>query len=215
MTNEIKYSLFDKICLSFDQALRACNGKVTTTDAVHPAAHTAEEELSTAERKKSAALMRVNHAGEVCAQALYHGQALVSKNSALVASLNHAALEEGNHLAWCSDRIHELGSYTSYLNPLWYGGSFCIGALAGLAGDQWSLGFVAETETQVVAHLQGHLQRLPKNDARSYVIVQQMAKDEAEHRKDAIVAGAHELPGLIKKAMSITAKIMVKTSYWV
>lgn len=157
--------------------------------------------------------MRINHAGEICAQALYHGQGVASRADDIQAKLREAALEEGDHLVWCQTRLEELGSHTSYLNPLWYAGSFCIGLTAGMVGDRISLGFVAETERQVIKHLQGHLSQLPKQDERSQKILAQMADDEAKHRDEAIAAGAEELPKPIKKMMSWVSKIMVKTAY--
>src|SRR4029078_1478386 len=149
-----------------------------------------------AQRKQSAALMRVNHAGEVCAQALYHGQGVVSRTSQVQEKMQLAALEEGDHLHWCRQRLEELGSHTSYLNPLWYAGSFCIGMAAGMIGDKWSLGFVAETERQVIKHLEKHLKLLPAQDQRSYTVLERMEKDEAHHRDEAIAAGANDWPEL-------------------
>lgn len=209
------YTVFDKLCLSVDQALRALLGNAKTSGVPYPAQAIPEEPLTEAERKKVAALMRINHAGEVCAQALYHGQGMVSRNHQIQAKMQAAAIEEGDHLAWCAARIHEMGSHTSYLNPLWYTGSFCIGAIAGLIGDKWSLGFVAETEKQVVKHLEGHIVQLPKQDKRSFAILQQMRADENEHREAAIVAGAKELPEVVKIGMGFTSKVMVTVAYWV
>jgi ubiquinone biosynthesis monooxygenase Coq7 len=167
------------------------------------------------ERKQSAALMRINHAGEICAQALYHGQGVVSRSGEVQEKMHLAAIEEGDHLSWCQQRLDELGSHPSYLNPLWYAGSFCIGMVAGMIGDKWSLGFVAETERQVIDHLKGHLHILPASDKRSYTILQQMEADEARHRDDAVVLGAQALPSVIRKGMALTSKVMVKTAYWV
>jgi ubiquinone biosynthesis monooxygenase Coq7 len=162
-----------------------------------------------------AALMRINHSGEVAAQALYQGQAFVSQRDATRASLMEAAREETDHLAWCAERIEELGGRTSLLNPLWYAGSFTIGALAGLAGDRTSLGFVAETERQVVEHLDGHLQRLPMEDVRTRAIIQQMSADEERHGRNAMLAGGAELPRPVRALMKLTAKVMTRTAYWV
>jgi len=209
------YTLLDKLCLGIDQAVRALTGNVKTTGHVYPGHHTDEQMLSDDERKQSAALMRINHAGEICAQALYHGQAIVSRTSEMQEKMQQAAIEEGDHLAWCQRRLDELGSHTSYLNPLWYAGSFCIGMAAGMIGDKWSLGFVAETERQVIKHLAGHLYLLPAHDQASYKIIKQMERDEAKHRDEAILAGANELPDIIKSGMAFTSKIMVKTAYWV
>ncbi len=165
------------------------------------------------ERLEAARLMRVNHAGEVCAQALYHGQGLVSRHRNVKEKMQQAMIEEGDHLAWCETRLQELGSHTSYLNPGWYMGSFAIGLLAGLVGDKWSLGFLAETENQVVSHLEKHLQQLPANDKRSLAVLSQMREDESHHRDEAVQAGAAELPGFIKKMMQLVSKVMVKTAY--
>ncbi|MFT6408886.1 MAG: ubiquinone biosynthesis monooxygenase Coq7 [Arenicella sp.] len=163
-------------------------------------------------RDKSAALMRVNHVGEVCAQALYQGQALTSRSSEVKEKMNEAAEEEIDHLNWCYQRIEQLDSHTSYLNPIWYLGSFALGLGAGLAGDKWSLGFLAETERQVVEHLESHLERLPEEDTISRAIVTQMAEDEAKHAQMAIDNGAAELPEFIKKAMKQSARLMTQMS---
>jgi ubiquinone biosynthesis monooxygenase Coq7 len=210
-----QYSKLDQFCMSMDEALRGASGKASPMRRAYPAATVPEAALSTHERKQSAALMRVNHAGEVCAQALYHGQSLVSRDPIIQQQLQLAAIEEGDHLAWCRLRLAELDSHTSYLNPLWYMGSFVIGLAAGLVSDSCSLGFVAETETQVVKHLESHLENLPANDHKSAAILQQMQKDEAEHRDTAMQAGALELPLMVKKAMRLISKVMVKTAYWV
>lgn len=205
------YTLFDRFCLGIDQAIRALTDNAITTGQPYPAKHTEEQALADADRKQSAALMRINHTGEVCAQALYHGQGVVSRTPVMLEKMQQAAHEEGDHLAWCKQRLDELGSHTSYLNPLWYAGSFCIGLVAGMVGDKWSLGFVVETERQVIRHLAGHLQVLPEQDLRSYKILQQMELDEAKHRDEAIASGAHELPEVVKKSMAVMSKVMVKT----
>lgn len=210
-----QYSFLDKICLSFDQALRVVAGEAKTTGRPYPAKNIPEAKLTEKQRKQAAALMRINHAGEVSAQALYHGQGLASRCTELRQKMQHAALEEGDHLVWCSQRLVELGSHTSYLNALWYTGSFAIGLTAGLVGDRWSLGFLAETESQVIKHLENHLQILPVEDNKSHKILAQMRIDETHHREEAIQAGAAALPFFVKKWMSVTAKIMVKTAYWV
>jgi len=168
-----------------------------------------------ASRRLAAALMRVNHAGEIAAQGLYHGQALTARQPSTRAALHKAAAEEGDHLAWCRDRLDELGSRPSLLGPLWYAGSVAIGALAGLAGDRMSLGFMAETERQVEGHLAAHLERLPADDVRSRTIVQQMQADEVGHGRDAIAAGATTLPEPVPKLMHLTARIMTGTAYWI
>ncbi len=166
-------------------------------------------------RRHAAGLMRVNHAGEIAAQGLYLGQALTARLPETRAALAKAAAEEGDHLAWCRDRLDELGSRPSILNPLWYAGSVAIGALAGLFGDRASLGFMAETERQVEGHLAAHLERLPADDARSRTIVQQMQADEIGHGRAAIAAGAATLPEPVPKLMRLTARIMTGTAYWI
>lgn len=169
--------------------------------------------LSPSEKKHVAGLMRVNHAGEVCAQALYQGQALTAKLADIEQQMRDAAQEEVDHLGWCEERLHELGSHPSILNPFWYAGSFVIGALAGYAGDKISLGFVAETEKQVTAHLQHHLEKIPASDERTKAILEQMKQDEQHHANTAIEAGAWDLPLPIKELMSLVSKLMTKTSY--
>ncbi|MGH8270132.1 MAG: 2-polyprenyl-3-methyl-6-methoxy-1,4-benzoquinone monooxygenase [Steroidobacteraceae bacterium] len=171
--------------------------------------------LSPDERRRAAALMRVNHAGEIAAQALYHGQAMVARSGATRKMLLDAAREETDHLAWCESRLKELDSHPSLLNPLWYAGSFFIGALAAVAGDRASLGFVVETERQVEGHLEEHLGRLPAADGRSRAIVQQMRTDEVAHGANARAAGGMELPGPLRALMRHTARIMTGTAYWV
>lgn len=208
------YTLLDRICISLDQALRAVAGNAQTTGAPYPACNTDMPELDEQQRKHSAGLMRVNHAGEVCAQALYHGQGMVSTEAAVQEKMQQAAIEEGDHLNWCKKRLDELGSHTSLLNPIWYAGSFCIGMAAGMAGDKWSLGFLAETENQVIKHISGHLHLLPREDMRSYTVLKKMEEDEARHRDEAIKLGAGELPWIVKQGMAFTSKIMVKTAYW-
>lgn len=171
--------------------------------------------LSQAQKQEIASLMRVNHAGEVCAQALYHGQALTAKQTHIKEQMSKAAQEETDHLAWCEQRLKELNSQVSILNPIWYMGSFLLGAAAGLAGDAWSLGFVAETERQVSAHLQSHLKKLPLDDARTHAILKKMHEDEAHHADSAVAAGAKPLPKVIQWMMHLTSKIMTKTSYYI
>lgn len=174
---------------------------------------TTDPALSDEERRESAALMRVNHAGEVAAQALYHSQALFARDPEVRDFMLHAAREETDHLAWCETRLAELGARPSILNPLWYAGSFGIGALAALLGDKASLGFVAETERQVEGHLQGHLERLPKNDQRSRAIVQAMCEDEIGHGRSAQNAGGQLPPTPVRELMRRTAKVMTHTAY--
>lgn len=176
-----------------------------------PAAGPADE----SHRRHVAGLMRVNHAGEIAAQGLYHGQALTARTPATRAALRHAAAEEGDHLAWCRDRLDELGSRPSLLNPLWYAGSVAIGAIAGLAGDRMSLGFMAETERQVEGHLEEHLARLPHDDLRSRAIIEQMRADEVGHGRAAIAAGGAQLPEPMPQLMRMTARIMTGMAYWI
>jgi ubiquinone biosynthesis monooxygenase Coq7 len=176
-----------------------------------PARAPADEDL----RRHVAGLMRVNHAGEIAAQGLYHGQALTARTPATRAAFEKAAAEEGDHLAWCRDRLDELGSRPSLLGPLWYAGSVAIGALAGLAGDRMSLGFMAETERQVEGHLDSHLARLPPDDLRSRAILEQMKADEAGHGRTALAAGGAPLPVPFPQAMRLTARIMTGMAYWI
>lgn len=213
MKTSRQYSFLDKLCMAVDQALRTLNHQSDASGQAYPA-EVADIEMSAANRKHSAGLMRINHAGEVCAQALYHGQAVGSRTTDVQVAMQQAALEEGDHLNWCKQRLDELGSHASYLNPVWYGGSFCIGLLAGMIGDAWSLGFVVETERQVIKHLTGHMALLPMQDQRSYQILKRMEQDEAHHRDQAMAAGANELPGYIKSVMAMTSKVMVKTAYY-
>lgn len=213
--NPRHFSMIDHICLGIDQALRAISDNSKTTGRAYPAQNIAESKMSSQQRQNSAALMRINHAGEVCAQALYHGQGLVSRSNHIKMKMQQAATEEGDHLAWCRMRLCELGSHTSYLNPFWYLGSFTIGMSAGLIGDRWSLGFLAETENQVVKHLEKHLQILANQDQKSSIILQQMQHDEAVHRDEALQAGARVLPKPIQSLMKWMSKMMVKTAYWI
>ena len=203
----------DRWVIGVDQALRTVLG-VHHSCRPNPAGNLADTVTAPADRRRIAALMRINHAGEVAAQALYAGQALTAKGAATQASMTEAAQEETDHLAWCSERITELGGRKSILNPLWYAGSFAIGALAGLAGDGTSLGFVAETEKQVGQHLDSHLRALDCNDSRTRAILQQMRVDEARHGQNARKAGANELPPPIRALMKWTAKLMTGTAHW-
>jgi ubiquinone biosynthesis monooxygenase Coq7 len=179
-----------------------------------PAGPGGELVLKEAERRESARLMRVNHAGEVAAQALYRGQALTARNAEAATALSQAAAEELDHLAWCEQRIAELDGRVSLLNPLWYAGSFLIGSLAGALGDPMSLGFLSETERQVESHLRNHLDRLPPADKRSRAIVEQMKHDEIEHGAKAQTLGAAALPGWVREAMRLTSRLMTRGSYW-
>jgi 3-demethoxyubiquinol 3-hydroxylase len=199
-----------------DRALRALLAPAHASRPIpEPPAAAGAPELSPDERRRAAALVRVNHAGEIAAQALYHGQAMAARSDATRSMLLDAAREEADHLAWCESRLEELQSRPSLLNPLWYAGSFLIGALAALAGDRTSLGFVVETERQVEGHLDDHLGRLPTADLRSRAIVQQMRADEAVHGANARAAGGTELPGPVRALMRHTARIMTGTAYWV
>jgi len=205
----------DKVCIQFDKALRILHHIGTDSLRQNPAEVVEPSKLNATERKVSAGLMRINHAGEVCAQALYHGQSLTAKLHTVRDKMNHAAQEEIEHLTWCKERLQQVNSHTSYLNPMWYLGSFIIGATAGLISDRWSLGFVAETERQVVKHLDGHMKRLPEQDRESRAIIIQMRADEEKHREDAIAAGALEFPQMVRTAMKFTSRLMTKITYWV
>ena len=204
----------DKVIVEFDQGLRTLFGKAHSTRPF-PDADFPEGKLSEIEKKRAAALMRVNHSGEVCAQALYQGQALTARDPAVQSQLQQAAQEETEHLAWTARRVHDLGGRLSLLNPLWYGGSLVIGAVAGLLGDKWNLGFLAETERQVGAHLQSHLAQLPQQDEKSRAVVSQMVADETRHGNMAAKLGGAELPAPVKMAMQASSKVMTKTAYWV
>lgn len=208
------FSFFDRLCMVADSALKTTIGIYDAKPRTSPAQDIEEAELSETEQKHAASLMRINHTGEVCAQALYQGQALTAKLPNIRQEMEQAALEEVDHLAWCSERINQLDSRESYLNPIWYATSFSIGALAGLAGDKWSLGFVAETEHQVGKHLQEHLEQLPEQDSKSRAIVAQMQTEELEHAKNAINHGAVELPAPIKLGMGLMSKVMTKSVYY-
>jgi 3-demethoxyubiquinol 3-hydroxylase len=205
--------LLEPLIVAADRALRAVGGPARASRA-NPAADLASE-LTAPERRKAAALMRVNHAGEVAAQALYHGQALGARGADTRALLLKAAHEESDHLAWCEARLRELGSRPSLLNPLWYLGSFLIGTAAAALGDATSLGFVRETERQVEGHLDEHLSRLPAGDARSRAILKAMRADEARHASSARSAGAIGLPVTVQLLMRQTARVMTRTAYWV
>jgi ubiquinone biosynthesis monooxygenase Coq7 len=191
----------DHLIATIDQGLRTLAAEPAAARP-SPADDLPDDELSSDERSSSAALLRVNHAGEIAAQALYSGQALVARSAETRGQLRAAADEEHDHLAWCATRLDELGGRTSWLDPFWYTGSFCIGLAAGACGDRWSLGFVAETERQVEAHLHDHLQRLPANDRKSNAILSRMAADEAHHGTTARLAGGAELPPFVRSCMS-------------
>ena len=205
----------DRLLASANNALRTVAGPAGKTARANPAEHIIDADLDARQKAHAAGLMRVNHAGEVCAQALYQGHAAVARDTSIEAQMQHAADEEFDHLAWCEQRINELGEDVSKLSPFWYAGAFAIGAASGILGDKWSLGFIAETEKQVCAHLDSHLESLPVEDAKSRAIVEQMRDEEEEHGKNAAEAGAADLPQPVRRLMQTTAKVMTKTAYYV
>jgi ubiquinone biosynthesis monooxygenase Coq7 len=205
----------DRLLASANNALRTVAAPAGRPARANPAEHIIDAELNASEKAHSAGLMRVNHAGEVAAQALYQGHAAVARNQSVEEQLQEAADEEFDHLAWCEQRINELGEEVSRLTPVWYAGAFAIGAASGILGDKWSLGFIQETEKQVCAHLDSHLDSLPDRDAKSRAIVEQMRDEEEEHGENAAKAGAAELPPPVKRLMQMTARVMTKTAYWV
>jgi len=204
--------MIDALILEFDKALRTVFASAPTARAM-PGEELPEADLSEAERGHAAALMRVNHVGEVCAQALYQGQSITCRDPAIRQTLQQAAWEETEHLNWTERRIAELGSRKSLLNPLWYAGSLALGLVAGKLGDDWNLGFLAETERQVEAHLEGHLASLPEADQRSRAVVDQMKTDEIRHAETAVHLGARELPAPMKAFMAAMSKVMTTTAY--
>ena len=204
----------DQLIVGLDKALRVIGG-VASASRPSPAAHAEDGQLDGAEQRHSAGLMRVNHVGEVCAQALYNSQARFANSESMRVQFAQAGREEEDHLAWTAQRLHELGSQPSLLNPLWYAGAYAMGTLAAQLGDARSLGFVVETERQVEQHLAGHLQALPAQDAKSRAIVEQMRDDEARHGKKAQELGALEMPAPLKGAMAAVAKVMTTTAYYV
>jgi len=207
------YSKVDRLISSIDEALRITTGEAPAPFRQNPAGGIAPVELDDKDRRHVAGLMRINHTGEICAQALYAGQAATAHDDATREAMQLAAEEEIDHLSWCEDRLKELDSQPSLLNPFWYAGSYAIGAIAGIAGDDWSLGFVRETETQVEAHLEDHLGKLPEGDARSEAILEQTKQDEAKHAEMALEAGARDLPPPIRRAMAFTANLMKTLAY--
>ncbi len=207
------YSPADHLLINLDQALRTLLGKPLVTERPNPARDLPEAELEAREKDHIGRLMRINHTGEVCAQALYQGQALTARDPKVRASMEASAREENDHLDWCERRARELETGTSLLNPLWYAGSFALGAVAGVAGDKWSLGFVAETEHQVESHLDSHLAEVPEKDQRTRAILEQMRDDEIEHGQKARRLGGAELPKPIKGAMQLMSKVMTATVY--
>jgi len=213
--NERTVTPLDRLIHGLDQALHTVFGPAPIPSRPNPATDQPESDLTAAERELAGRLMRINHAGEISAQALYQGQAATARLPNVRRKMEQAAVEENDHLAWTEARINELGTHTSWLAPFWYAGSFTIGALAGLAGDKWSLGFVVETERQVIRHLDSHLAQLPEHDARDRAILGQMKADEARHATTALGAGAAELPAPVKALMQFTSKVMTRTAYWV
>ena len=222
----------DRLIVAFDRALRGpartdrdgtrhvraggvADGTLDGHEPGDPAGSVADGALDERERRHSAGLMRVNHAGEVAAQALYRGQSLTARAPEVRAAMEEAAREEGDHLVWCRARLEELGAAPSRLDPLWYAGSLAIGAAAGLAGDRWSLGFVVETERQVAAHLGDHIARLPAGDRRSRALLRRMYADEQRHAVGARAAGGAPLPPIVRRAMRAASKVMTRSAYWI
>lgn len=208
-------SLIDQIISEVDKGLRYSSQNYQKESRVYPAHGINEDNLNEIERNHSANLMRVNHSGEVAAQGLYRGQALTARLEGTREKMDHAAQEELDHLSWCNKRLEELNEKPSLLSPAWYALSFGMGAIAGLAGDKWSLGFVHETEEQVVKHLESHLNNLSKDDKKTIAVLEQMKEDESKHSEEALESGAENLPEGIKIFMSVVAKVMTKTSYYV
>lgn len=210
-----RYSLADRVIAQLDIGVQTLFGHPPGTGRPNPSKGLPEPELSKKERRQAARLMRVNHCGEICAQALYQGQAITARDPIVHQALERAAAEEQDHLVWCEQRLVQLGSHASYLNPLFYVSSLGIGALAGATGDRWSLGFLAQTEKQVVQHLSNHLQRIPRRDEPSRAIIEQMKLDEDGHAIAAGEAGAARLPQPIRQLMRLSSRIMTGTTYWI
>jgi ubiquinone biosynthesis monooxygenase Coq7 len=204
----------DRLIVSFVRGLRTVLAPAVSVRAM-PGDDLPDAQMDPAQRVRAASLMRVNHTGEICAQALYQGQALTARSTEAQSALERAAQDETEHLAWTERRIAELGGHKSVLNPVWYAGSFALGAAAGLLGDRWSLGFLAETERQVVEHLDGHLRKLPAEDQKSRAIVGEMRMDEERHATTALEHGAEALPGPARLLMRIASSVMTRTSYWI
>ncbi|WP_319941635.1 2-polyprenyl-3-methyl-6-methoxy-1,4-benzoquinone monooxygenase [Aestuariirhabdus haliotis] len=213
MSSKRHYSALDQLLIGADQVLRTLSHSANTAERPSPAESHQESTLDKDEKRHVAGLMRVNHAGEVCAQALYQGQALTARLPDVREAMNEAAREEIDHLVWCEQRLQQLGSRTSLLNPVWYAASFSIGALAGALGDKWSLGFVAATENQVCAHLESHLEKLPVSDQKSRAILKQMKDDEERHEQMAMQAGGAEFPAPVRAVMTMVSKAMTASSY--
>ena len=206
--------ILDRLIIGFDKSLRTLLSQPHATR-IRPDNALTDTELNETEKRHSARLMRVNHCGEVCAQALYSGQVITSRNPTTTAALNEAAIEETDHLAWCESRMQELGGRKSLLNPIWYLGSLSMGIIAGALGDKWNLGFLAETEKQVAHHLERHLATLPNNDKKTRIIIEQMQFDEAAHADTAFNLGAADLPAPVRIMMKMTSKVMTSTSYYI
>ncbi len=213
MNQSRHYSIFDRLITEGDKVLRTLSSGNKASGLSSPANNISEGELSSQEKQHAAGLMRVNHTGEVCAQALYQGQSLTAKLPHVRKEMEQAAKEEADHLNWCDERLQQLNQRSSLLNPVFYGMSFSLGALAGAIGDKVSLGFVAATEEQVCQHLNTHLQQLPANDTKSRAIVEQMLSDEARHQQTALDAGGREFPAPVKLGMQLMSKVMTKTTY--
>ncbi len=205
-------SPIDRLLVAADNALRTLSGATSASRSVSAPPPAALPERDAAH---SAALMRVNHAGEICAQALYAGQAVVARDPRVHAALERASAEERDHLQWCRSRLDELGARPSLLDPFWYAGSFALGVASGVAGDRWSLGFLVETERQVERHLQGHLEELPEGDLRSRAIVTRMREEEIAHGRSGEALGGRELPAPVRAAMGLASRLMTRTAYWV
>jgi len=212
--NKRNYSPIDYLLMNVDIGMRTVLGRPKITERANPADTAEETELTEADRDLAGRLMRINHSGEVAAQGLYQGQALTAKLPEVREKMERAAQEENDHLDWCATRIKEMGTHTSYLNPLWYFGSVAIGALAGKAGDKWSLGFVAETEHQVVRHLDEHLAQINPEDKKTRAVLEQMKEDEGQHATTALHAGGAALPTPIKSLMRLSSKVMTRTVFW-
>jgi len=213
MQTRREYTALDRIIIGFDGFLHQLAPENKSVSRPSPADHVVDGALTPEMQSVSSGLMRVNHAGEVAAQALYQGQALTARDRDIQQIMKTSADEEVDHLVWCQQRLDELGSHTSYLGPVWYSGSLALGILAGIIGDRWSLGFLAETENQVVRHLDSHLDKLPEPDHKSRAILEQMRKDESHHATVAIESGAVELPGVVRRLMQLCSKVMTTTAY--
>ena len=210
-----RLSAVDRLLAGANNALRTVAAPAGDATRAYPGEAVPEADLTDADRRHAAGLMRVNHAGEVAAQALYQGHATVARREDIEAQIKNAAVEEFDHLAWCERRLRELGEMPSRLSPLWYAGAFAIGAASGALGDRWSLGFIAETEKQVCEHLDSHLDGLPAADQRSRSVVRRMRDEEAEHGDHARAAGAAELPPPVQRLMRMTARVMTRSAYWI